>query len=87
MEIHDVLVIIHIFVGFLVVYFAIKAFNKSKYIPMLYLALGFSLIVIGDTVIGDLIHFEHGEKKIIDIIEEITEIFGFVFVIIAVIKS
>jgi hypothetical protein len=81
MEFHDVLVIIHIFVGFLVVYFAIKAFNKSKYLPMLYLALGFSLIVI-----GDLIHFEN-DKKIIDILEEITEISGFIFVIIAVIKS
>jgi hypothetical protein len=86
MEFHDVLVIIHIFVGFLVVYFAIKAFNKSKYLPMLYLALGFSLIVIGDTVVGDLIHFEN-DKKIIDILEEITEISGFIFVIIAVIKS
>ncbi|HXT83164.1 MAG TPA: hypothetical protein VN704_02360 [Verrucomicrobiae bacterium] len=86
MEFHDILVIIHVFIGFLVVYFAIKAFNRSKYVPMLYLALGFSLIVIGDTIIGDLIHFENDEK-IIDIIEEIIEISGFMFVIIAVIKS
>ena len=86
MEFHDILVIIHVFIGFLVVYFTIKAFNRSKYVPMLYLALGFSLIVIGDTVIGDLIHFENDEK-IINIIEEITEISGFIFVIIAVIKS
>jgi hypothetical protein len=85
MELYSLLVIIHIFVGFLLVYLAAKAFNKTKYIPMFYLTFGFFLIVIGDTIVGDFIHLEN--EKTLDIIEETVEIFGFIFVIIAVIKS
>jgi len=53
--------------------------------PMLYLTLGFFLIVIGDTILGDLLGISN--KNLHDMIEEITEISGFVLVIIAVIKS
>ena len=67
------------------VYFAAKAFKKTKYLPMLYLTFGFFLIVIGDTIIGDLIHIN--DKKTVDIIEEVIEISGFLLVIFAVIKS
>ncbi len=79
------IVLIHVLVGFLLVYFAAKAYKKTKYMPMLYLTLGFFLIVIGDTILGDLLGISN--KNLHDMIEEITEISGFVLVIIAVIKS
>ncbi len=85
MDIHFGIVLIHVLVGFLLVYFASKAYKKTKYMPMLYLTLGFFLIVIGDTILGDLLGISN--KNLQDMIEEITEISGFVLVIIAVIKS
>ncbi len=84
MEIINLIVLIHIFVGFVLVYFAAKAFKKTKYIPMLYLTFGFLLITIGDTIIGDLNIFDESSMEIA---EELIEISGFVLVIIAVIKS
>ena len=84
MEIINLIVLIHIVVGFVLVYFAAKAFKKTKYIPMLYLTFGFLLITIGDTIIGDLNVFD---KSSMEITEELIEISGFVLVIIAVIKS
>ena len=85
MDVHFGIVLIHVLVGFLLVYFAAKAYKKTKYMPMLYLTLGFFLIVIGDTILGDLLGISN--KNLQDMIEEITEISGFVLVIIAVIKS
>jgi len=80
-----IIVFIHIFLGFLLVYFAARAFKRTRYIPMIYLALGFLLITIGDTIIGDFTEsLDEGSR---DIIEEIVEISGFVLVIFAVIKS
>lgn len=85
MDVHSGIVLIHVLVGFLLVYFAAKAYKKTKYMPMLLLTLGFFLIVIGDTILGDLLGISN--KNLQDMIEEITEISGFVLVIIAVIKS
>ena len=85
MDVYFGIVIIHVLVGFLVVYFAAKAYKKTKYMPMLFLTLGFFLIVIGDTLLGDLLGIS--DKNLQNMIEEITEISGFVLVIIAVIKS
>ena len=85
MDVYFFIVLIHILVGFLLVYFAAKAYKKTKYLPMLYLTFGFFLIVIGDTIIGDFIHLN--DKKTVEIIEEVIEISGFILVIIAVIKS
>ena len=85
MELYNLIVIIHIFVGFLLVYFAAKAFQKTKYLPMLYLTFGFLALTIGDTIIGDLLNFENHSSQ--EIVEELVEISGFVLVIIAVIKS
>ncbi len=85
MELYDLIVIIHIFVGFLLVYFAAKAFKKTKYLPMLYLTFGFLALTIGDTIIGDLLNSENPSSQ--EIVEELVEISGFVLVIIAVIKS
>jgi hypothetical protein len=84
-ELYDLIVIIHIFVGFLLVYFAAKAFKKTKYLPMLYLTFGFLALTIGDTIIGDLLNSENPSSQ--EIVEELVEISGFVLVIIAVIKS
>ncbi len=85
MELYNFIVIIHIFIGFLLVYFAAKAFKKTKYIPMLYLTFGFLVLTIGDTIIGDLLNFDNDSNQ--ETIEELVEISGFVLVIIAVIKS
>jgi predicted small integral membrane protein len=75
MDVYSVVVLIHILVGLLVVYFAAKAYKKSKYIPMLFLTFGFFLIVIGDTIVGDLIGMD--DSKTGAIIEEVLEIAGF----------
>jgi hypothetical protein len=85
MDVYFVIVLIHILVGFLLVYFAAKAYKKTKYLPMLYLTFGFFLIVIGDTLLGDLLGIS--DKNTLDMVEEIAEISGFMLVIIAVIKS
>jgi hypothetical protein len=85
MDVYFGIVIVHVLVGFLLVYFAAKAYKKTKFMPMLFLTLGFFLIVIGDTLLGDLLGIS--DKNLQNMIEEITEISGFVLVIIAVIKS
>lgn len=52
---------------------------------MALLAVGFSLIVVGDTILGDVLSFlEHG---ILEIIEESIEIAGFIVLILAVKRS
>lgn len=85
MEVMNLVVLIHVILGFILVYFAIRAYKRSRYIPMLYLAAGFLLITIGDTIIGDSLALADEKSK--ELIEEIVEIFGFVLVIIAVLKS
>lgn len=85
MDAYFVIVILHILVGFFLVFVAAKAYKKTKYLPMLYLTFGFFLIVIGDTILGDL--FNITDKNTVEIIEELTEVSGFILVIIAVIKS
>lgn len=83
--IHYVFLVIHLIVGFTLVYIAMKAFKKTKYPPMALLAVGFSLIVVGDTILGDVLSFlEHG---ILEIIEESIEIAGFIVLILAVKRS
>lgn len=86
MEIHYPILIIHLVLGFVLVYFALKAFKKTKYPPMMLLAIGFSLIVLGDTVIGDLAEtLENG--LIAEVIEEGVEIAGFIVLILSVKRS
>jgi hypothetical protein len=85
MEVMNLIIFIHIVLGFVLVYFAIRAYKRSRYIPMLFLAAGFALITIGDTIIGDSLGLT--DDKVKDMVEEMVEIFGFVLVIIAVLKS
>ena len=63
-----------------------RAFKKTKYPPMALLALGFSLIVIGDTLIGDIASVLE-DHLIGEIIEEGVEIAGFIVLILAVKRS
>ena len=85
-EIHFTLLIIHLIVGFILVYLATKAFKKTKFPPMALLAIGFSLIVLGDTIVGDITSVLE-ENTIGEIIEEGIEIVGFIVLILAVKKS
>ncbi|MEJ2259186.1 MAG: hypothetical protein P8X78_01525 [Nitrosopumilaceae archaeon] len=83
--IHYGFLVVHLVVGFALVYIAMKAFKKTKYPPMALLALGFSLIVVGDTVLGDILSFL--EHDVLEIIEESIEIVGFIVLILAVKRS
>ena len=85
MDLIRIITFIHIFLGFLLVFFAARAYKRSKYTPMIYLAFGFILITLGDTIIGDSLGFL--DKGTQDMVEEIVEISGFVLVILAVVKS
>jgi hypothetical protein len=82
---HYVFLVVHLIVGSALVYIAMKAFRKTKYPPMALLALGFSLIVIGDTILGDVLSFL--EQEVLEIIEESIEIAGFLVLILAVKRS
>ena len=86
LEIDYIILAIHLIVGFALVYFAAKAFHKTKYPPMLLLVIGFSLLVIGDTVIDDLLSFTVN-SKILEWMEESIEIAGFLVLIFAVKRS
>ncbi|MDR4490246.1 MAG: hypothetical protein R2685_05020 [Candidatus Nitrosocosmicus sp.] len=81
----NLIILIHIVLGFVLVYFAIRAYKRSRYVPMIFLAAGFILITIGDTILGDSLGLSDEYTK--DVVEEIVEIVGFALVIIAVLKS
>jgi len=85
-EIHYGVMALHLTVGFVLVYFAAKAFKKTKYPPMALLVIGFSMIVVGDTIIGDVMEFlEQGIFG--EVLSEGIEILGFVVLILAVKRS
>ncbi|MDE1832479.1 DUF7521 family protein [Candidatus Nitrosotalea okcheonensis] len=83
---HYVLLVAHLIVGFILVLFAAKAFKKTKYLPMLLLVIGFTLLVVGETVIEEAFSFLNDEN-LQKIIEESFEIAGFITLIWAVKKS
>ena len=85
-EVHYGILAVHIVVGFALVYLAMKAFKKTKYPPMALLAAGFALIVVGDTIIGDIVE-TFDESLVGEIIEEGIEIAGFIVLILAVKRS
>ena len=87
MEITNYLILaIHLIVGFILVFYAVKAYKKTKYAPMLLLVIGFTLLVLGETIIGDAFSFVN-DQEVQDIIEEAFEIAGFIVLILAVKKS
>ena len=85
MESYFVIVIIHILAGLFLVYFAARAYKRTKYFPMLLLTFGFFLIAFGDTILGDLLNIDYNIAGVM--FEELVETSGFILVIIAVIKS
>jgi hypothetical protein len=86
MTLHYIVLTIHLIVGFFLVFLALKAFKKTRYIPMALLAIGFTILVLGDTILGDVLSpFMRAED--VDVIEEIIEISGFLVLIWAVKRS
>ena len=85
-EIHYSILAIHLIVGLALVYLSMKAFKKTKYPPMALLAVGFALIVVGDTIIGDIVE-AFGENLVGEIVEEGIEIAGFIVLILAIKRS
>ena len=81
-----VLLVAHLIVGFVLVFFAAKAFKRTKYPPMLLLVIGFTLLVLGETVVEYAFSFLNSES-LQKIIEESFEIAGFIVLILAVKKS
>ena len=77
---------VHLVIGFILVFYAAKAYKKTKYPPMLLLVTGFSLLVLGETVIEDFFNFLNN-NVLQEIIAESFEIAGFVVLILAVKKS
>ena len=85
-QVHYILLAAHLIVGFILVFYAAKAFKRTKYTPMMLLAIGFTLLVIGETVIESAFSFlNNGDLQ--KIIEEGFEISGFIVLILAVKKS
>lgn len=78
--------IVHMIVGFALVYFAIKAYKRTRYVPMILLAVGFTLLVLGETLTEYIFpDLENGEYS--KYIDELFEIVGFLVLIWAVKKS
>jgi len=80
-----VLLAAHVIVGSILIFYAIKAFKKTKYLPMALLVVGFTLLVLGETVMEYAFGF--AGKNIEKLVEEGFEIAGFIVLIIAVKKS
>lgn len=76
----------HLIAGFLLVFFSAKAFKRTKYKPMILLAIGFTLLVLGETVVEYAFAFLNNDT-LQSIIEEGFEIAGFIVLIMAVKKS
>lgn len=87
MDVTDaVITVVHLVVGFILVFYAAKAYKKSKYPPMLLLVAGFSVLILGETLIEDFFNFLNN-NVLQEIIAESFEIAGFVILILAVKKS
>lgn len=86
MELHYIVLAIHLAVGFFLVFLAAKAFRKTRYQPMALLAIGFTIIVLGDTILGDVLA-PFATPDVVDVIEESVEIVGFIVLIWAVKRS
>ncbi len=81
-----ILLAAHLIVGFSLVFFAAKAFKRTRYPPMILLAIGFTLVVLGETVVEYGFAFLANEA-LQKIVEEGFEIAGFIVLIISVKKS
>jgi hypothetical protein len=75
-----------VFVGLILVFYAAKAYKKTKYPPMLLLVAGFSVLILGETVIEDVFYFLQN-NFLQELLAESFEIVGFIILILAVKKS
>lgn len=87
LESHYIVSIIHLIVGLVLVYISMKAFKKTKYPPMRLLAIGFGLIIVGDTIIEEIVEMFVQDNLILEIIVEGIETSGFLVLILAVKRS
>jgi hypothetical protein len=87
LESHYIISIIHLLVGLVLVFIAMKAFKKTKYPPMGLLVIGFLLIVLGDTIIEEIVESLMLDNLITEIIVEGIETSGFLVLILAVRRS
>lgn len=78
--------VVHLIVGFILVFYAAKAYKKTKYPPMLLLVAGFTVLVLGETIVEDAFYFI-ANKFVQGAIAEAFEIVGFIILIVAVKKS
>lgn len=87
MEITDIIITAaHLIAGFILVFYAAKAYKKTKFTPMLYLLIGFAVLVLGGTIIEDFFGFLNNDP-LEEMIAESFEIVGFIILILAVKKS
>jgi len=68
------------------VFYAAKAYKKTKYPPMLLLVAKFSVLILGETVIEDVFYFLQN-NFLQELLAESFEIVGFIILILAVKKS
>lgn len=79
--------IVHLVLGFFLIYIALRAYKRTGYRSMVLLAVGFALMVIGDTVIEDLLYRTYDNYALTRTTSEIFEILGFLVLLFAVKKS
>lgn len=87
MDVTDIIITtVHLVIGFVLVFYAARAYKKTKYPAMMYLVAGFSVLVLGETVIEDFFSFLNN-NYLQALIAESFEIVGFLILILAVKKS
>jgi len=82
-----ILQIAHLLLGFYLIYLAAQAYKRTGLSSMLFLALGFGLIIIGDTAIEDLLYRAYNSFTLTKSVSEVFEIAGFLVLLYAVKRS
>lgn len=86
MQIDYVLLSIHLIVGSVLIFYALRALKRTKFKPMMFLCIGLILLVLGETVIDEAFSFLQNDV-VAEYIAEGFEIAGFIALIVAVKKS
>lgn len=76
-----------IVLGIVVVFYALKGFKKTRSYPLVFLALGFAFITIGAAVAGLLYEFGAYDMTTVMIVEEATELAGFMMIVYSILGS
>ncbi len=84
LELEDIIVsAVHVIVSSILLFFAVRAYLRTKLPSVFYSMLGFAIIVMGYLVF-DLVYFNNNELKRLD---EVFDDIGFIMLIIALKKS